>query len=269
MISNLTIALMVFTAIFSIALPVVLLILFKKRHNTIIQPFFMGAITYVVFAIFLQSYPNQIFLNMAAETGHKIMTTPAYYALYIALTTGILEELGRFFCMAILMKNIRREESVVYGLGHAAVEALIGGTWAMFQNVTIAVALNRFGSIEAYASQAATPEQAESISTMLTDFANTSSGSYLVANVERISFLLLQVSLSILIYKAIYCKKHMLIPIAMVLHGAALFLCNYYQKAPFTNIYILELILLVYAVLVAFFAYKQYQSMKQLSSDNA
>lgn len=48
--------------------------------------------------------------------------------------------------MNFLMKNIRKEDAFVYGIGHGCVEAVLVGAFVMFQNIIVAMALNKLGS---------------------------------------------------------------------------------------------------------------------------
>lgn len=251
-----------FTAIICIAVPLIALFAFKNRYHARIQSFFMGAITYVIFAFVFKSFSNEFFLSGTSNVSQAILGNPYYFALYSALAAGIFEELGRYFCLAFLMKYSRKEDAVLYGLGHGGIEAVVAGSWTMVQNIIIGMALNRFGSIETYASQAGTPEEAENITSFLTKLVGASSGEHLLAGAERIGFLIVQVSLSVLIFKAITRKKTLYIPLAILLHVLISFISALYQTGAFTNHLVIALLILVCAAAVGMFGYRQYQSLK-------
>lgn len=262
LISQMSFICMGLTGILCIVIPLVLLFSFKNRFQVRIQPFFFGAITFIVFAMALESFAHEFFLSGTNSISQAVLANPYFYALYGGLAAGIFEEMGRFICMTIIMKNVRKEDAFLYGIGHGSVEAFLVGAFVMFQNIIVAMALNKLGSIENYANQGQTPEQIQSLTESLTAMVNTPSAEYLLAGVERMAAFAIQVSLSILIFKAVSRKKYAYIPLAIILHAVIGFAIGLYQMKVITNIYLLEGGLAVYALAIVVFAYRQYQSLK-------
>ena len=262
LISQMAFICMGIAGILCIAVPLVLLFSFKSRFQVKMQPFFFGIITFVIFAMTLESFAHEFFLSGTNSISRAVLASPFLYALYGGLAAGIFEEIGRYFCMNFLMKNIRKEDAFVYGIGHGCVEAVLVGAFVMFQNIIVAMALNKLGSIENYANQAQTAEEVQSLTESLTAMVNTPSAEYLLAGVERMAAFAIQVSLSILIFKAVSRKKYAYIPLAILLHAGVGFAIGLYQMKVITNIYLLEGGLAIYAAAVAVFAYRQYQSLK-------
>lgn len=250
------------TGILCIVIPLVLLFSFKNRFQVKIQPFLFGATTFVIFAMVLESFAHEFFLGGTNSISQAVLANPFLYALYGGLAAGIFEEMGRVICMTYLMKNIRKEDAFVYGIGHGFVEAFLVGSFVMVQNIIVGLALNRLGSIENYANQAETAEQVQALHESLTAMVNTPSAEYLLAGVERLAAFAIQVSLSILIFKAVSRKKHGYILLAIALHTVIGFAIGLYQMKAITNIYLLEGGLAVYAIVVSIFAYRQYQLLK-------
>ncbi len=184
-----------FTGVLCIAVPIVLLIVFKNRFQVKAAPFFFGAITFIIFSLVLESSAHQYFLSRNTGIGQIIMSNPFLYAIYGGLAAGIFEEFGRFFCMMTVMKRFmyQRENSIIYGIGHGGIEAIVLGSFSMLQNLMIAVALNDYGSVEAYASQAGSPEAAASVTSLLNTLIDTPASSYILSGVERMAALVLQI----------------------------------------------------------------------------
>ena len=126
----------------------------------------------------------------------------------------------------------------------------------------IAVVLNDYGSVEAYASQAGSAEASASITSLLNTLIETPTSSYILSGVERMAALVLQIALSVLIYKAVVRKKYMYILLAIVLHALIDIIAAFYQTGLITNLLLLEAIVVIYAIAVAVFAYRQYQSLR-------
>lgn len=74
--------------------------------------------------------------------------------------------------------------------------------------------------------------------------------------------LVLQIALSVLVYKAVIRKKYAYILIPVVLHALINVIAAFYQTGLVTNLLLLEAIVVIYAIAVAIFAYRQYQSLR-------
>ena len=262
LIPQLSIISMGFIAILCVAIPLIAFFAFKNRFHVKVQSFFMGIITYAIFGLFIGSFSNELFLAETSVLRPIILQSPVSTTIYVALVAGIAEEVGRYFCMSLLMRNCRKEDAFVYGIGHGGLEMLWIGTWALIQDIVIGMALNQFGSIESYAAQAGTAEESASITTYLTNLVGTPARDYLMIGLERIAMLVVQVGLSILIYKAVSRKKYIYIPLAIILHTAMSFLVNLRQYQVSVNYYLTDLLAIVLALLIAGFAFRQYQFLK-------
>ena len=264
LIPQITLLAMGFTGILCIAVPFVLLFVFKGRFQTKAAPFFFGAITFIIFALALESSAHQYILSGNTAIGRMISGNPFLYAIYGGLAAGIFEEFGRFFCMITVMNRFmyQRENSIIYGIGHGGIEAIVLGSFTMLQNLMIAIVLNDYGSVEAYASQAGSAEASASITSLLNTLVETPTSSYILSGVERMAALVLQIALSVLIYKAVVRKKYMYILLAIVLHALIDIIAAFYQTGLITNLLLLEAIVVIYAIAVAVFAYRQYQSLR-------
>ena len=264
LIPQLSLLAMGFTGVLCIAVPIVLLIVFKNRFQVKAAPFFFGAITFIIFALVLESFAHEYFLSGTTALSRAILNNPLLYAVYGGLTAGIFEEFGRFFCMMTVMKRFmyQRENSIIYGIGHGGIEAVILGSFTMLQNLMIAIALNDYGSVEAYASQSGSPEAAASVTSLLNILIDTPASSYILSGIERMAALVLQIALSVLVYKAVVRKKYAYILIPVVLHALVNVIAAFYQTGLITNLLLLEAIVVIYAIVVAIFAYRQYQSLR-------
>lgn len=252
-----------FTGVLCIAVPIVLLIVFKNRFQVKAAPFFFGAITFIIFSLVLESSAHQYFLSRNTCIGQIIVNNPFLYAIYGGLAAGIFEEFGRFFCMMTVMKRFmyQRENSIIYGIGHGGIEAIVLGSFSMLQNLMIAIALNDYGSVEAYASQAGSPEAAASVTSLLNTLIDTPTSSYILSGVERMAALVLQIALSVLVYKAVVRKKYAYILVPIILHAVIDVIAAFYQTGLITNLLLLEAIVVIYAIAVAIYAYRQYHSL--------
>ena len=249
-----------FTGVLCIAVPIVLLIVFKNRFRVKAAPFFFGVITFIIFAIVLESFAHDYFLSGTTGLSQAILNNPFLYAIYGGLAAGIFEEFGRFFCMLTVMKRFmyQKENSIIYGIGHGGMEAIFIGAFTMLQNLMVAVVLNDYGSVEAYAGQSGSAEGAKVVTDLLNTLIDTPASAYILSGIERMAALVLQIALSVLVYKAVIRKKYAYILVPIVLHALIDVIAAFYQTGLVTNLLLLEAIVIIYAIAVAIYAYRQY-----------
>ena len=249
-----------FTGVLCIAVPIVLLIVFKNRFRVKAAPFFFGVITFIIFAIVLESFAHEYFLSGTTGLSQAILNNPFLYAIYGGLAAGIFEEFGRFFCMLTVMKRFmyQKENSIIYGIGHGGMEAIFIGAFTMLQNLMVAVVLNDYGSVEAYAGQSGSAEGAKVVTDLLNTLIDTPASAYILSGIERMAALVLQIALSVLVYKAVIRKKYAYNLVPIVLHALIDVIAAFYQTGLVTNLLLLEAIVIIYAIAVAIYAYRQY-----------
>ena len=240
---------MAINALLGFAIPVFLVWWAVKKHNANLSTILIGAATFFVFALVLESLVHRLVL--AGDRGAAIQGNVLYYALYGGLMAGLFEETGRFLSMKFLLKKEPTETKpgVSYGLGHGGIEMVLLFGFSMISVLTMAVMVNA-GQTDALlaktpeASQAALTAQFEQIKT-------TSAGTYLYGLMERLSALTLHMGLSILVWTAVRKggKWLWLFPAAILLHALADGLTVIISKS--ASITAVELIVMAFAVAVA------------------
>ena len=240
---------MAVNALLGFAVPVFLAWWAVKKHNAKLSTILIGAATFVVFALVLESLVHKVVL--LGDRGAAIQGNVLYYALYGGLMAGLFEETGRFLSMKFLLKKEPSETktAVSYGLGHGGIEMIILFGFSMISVLTMAVMVNA-GQTDALlaktpeASQAALTAQFEQLKT-------TSAGAYLYGLLERFSALILHLGLSILVWAAVRKggKWLWLFPVAILLHALVDGLAVILSKS--ASIPAVEMIILAMAVAVA------------------
>ena len=253
MISTGTIIFMILDLILGFAVPVCLAWWMIRKYKVRLSTILIGAATFIVFALVLEALVHRIVLS--GERGALIQGKTLYYALYGGLMAGLFEETGRFLSMKFLMK---KEPTTVlpglaYGAGHGGVEMLIVFGFSMISNLVMAVMINA-GQLETIVAQ--TPAEAqEQVRTAAVKLAELRAGDLLLGLWERISALILQFSLSVLVWAAVRKggKWLRLFTAAILLHAAvdaqAVMLMNS------TSMLALEALIFAEAVAIAGIAY--------------
>ncbi len=210
---------MVVNALLGFAIPVFLCWWAVKKHQAKLSTILIGAGTFVVFALVLESMVHQIVLK--GPSGAAIQGKTLYYALYGGLMAGLFEETGRFLAMKFLLKkeSSTPKAGVAYGLGHGGAEMALLFGLSMISIFTMAVMINA-GQTDLLTSGVPAEAQ-DQLATQLDQIKDASAGIYLIGLWERFSALILQVSLSILVWAAARRggKWGWLFPAAILLHA--------------------------------------------------
>ena len=241
-----------FTLVFSVALPIGLMLCFRRRGGKWIT-FLIGAVTFILFAMILEPIlHNLLFLTplWAVLQGNIWL-----YGLYGGLAAGIFEETGRLLAFKLFLKHEREPIAALsYGIGHGGVEAILLVGLTMVNNLALAALVSSGGTtdpvvLEAAAQLAATPAEM-----------------FLLAAVERLGAVVLHLSLSVLVFASVRTPgKKWLFPAAILTHAAANFIAvvsNAYLPAAVT-----ELIVLAVAAAAALFARTVYRTLPAAMQD--
>jgi uncharacterized membrane protein YhfC len=245
--------LMALNALLGFVVPVCLAVWLVRKHHARISTILIGAGTFIVFALVLESILHQLVLK--GPHGASILGNTLRYALYGGLAAGVFEETGRFLSMKFLMKKepAKPLSGIAYGVGHGGVEMLIIFGITMINNLVISALIN---SGQADVLFAKVPEEAAAqLQTQLDQLQTLGAGTLLVGLWERISALILHLGLSLLVWVAVRKggKWLWLFPAAIALHalvdaGAVLL-----QKS--AGMVMLELIVTAEALAVAAIGY--------------
>lgn len=235
------------TVIFSFAVPIGLMIYWKKRHNLPLFPFLAGSLCFMLFALGLEQIAHLFFLGVGNPISRTIQANPWLYIAYGCLAAGIFEETGRLFAFKVLMRNYQdREVSVAYGIGHGGTETImtLGLTYALLLLVSLGVSLG--------------DKETNEIIMQSAQIAST--GEMLLAMLERISAMMLHIGLSILVFSAAKVEKKMyLYPLAILLHALANVIVGMYQMKMINNVLVVELIVFVISACIFTFCLTYYR----------
>lgn len=239
-----------------IALPLGLFFYFWKRKGADVVPFFVGCAVFLVFAMLLESVVHRLVLGLLV--GQRIQDNNVFYAVYGGLMAGIFEESGRFLAFSTVLKRYRGKDvnALMYGAGHGCFEALaIVGT-AMVNNLIYAMMLNH-GTAELLLNGLpdAMRTQMQEVFTALVE---TPSYEFLLSGVERILAVVIQLSLSVLVWFAVKRGKKRLFLFAIILHTSVDAFTLTLSKSGFP-IAATEGMIAVIALYLAFLARKEWR----------
>lgn len=253
MFSTGTIAALAVGAALAILIPVAAVIVYKKKNrDTWLPSVFIGAGTFILFAMVLEQLLHIVMLPIVNDS-------VVWYSIYGALAAGVFEETGRFVAYKTLMKKHYTTKNAVFmGIGHGGFEAVAVMGFSMIMYIVMAVMVNGYGSIDAFmeAMKGNAPANIDAntrsilVSVEQVGFANVFLSLY-----ERIVAMTFHVCMSVWVYKAV-THKMPLYPAAIAAHAVLDFPAALFQMNVITSIPILYIIMTVYVAAVVFVTVK-------------
>ncbi len=204
----LTIIFMAVSALIGIALPVVLYAFLRRKWKTNHLPFWIGCITFVLFALVLEQLAYYFFMKTPLWT--TITNNIWLYGIVGGLFAGVFEETGRFVAFKTVLRNKRGNDAnaLMYGAGHGGVEAVLLLSATMISSIVYAILFNS-GSASLPGGSLDTAQA----------LISTPSWMFLVGSAERIAAVAIHISLSVLVwFAAKNSERFWLYPLAILLH---------------------------------------------------
>ncbi len=261
--SSATLFAIIVQIILCLGIPIALLLIWKKKTKAKLAPFFVGVGMFILFALILESTLHQFVLVKDSPLQRTINGNVWLYALYGCLAAGIFEECGRFFGYKVLLrKYTRRETAITYGIGHGGIEMMILVGVGMISNLALYFAAKAMG-VESYL--ALIPDaQRDTVAAVLNGIGAIQPITIMWSVIERLSALVIQISLSVLVFVACRnSKKWYLFPTAILLHALVDFPAVLYQRGMIPNVAIIEGIVAVLAVIFALIAVPLYKKLEK------
>lgn len=188
-------------ALAAFTLPVILIVVGRRRWRFSARSCVVGALVFVVFALVLESAAHvAVFTALPA-----LQRSAVLYTLYGALAAGLFEELGRV-CGFALLRRIDRgpdgvERALGAGVGHGGIEAVVVAGFGMVTSIVLSVTVVNAGAADSFLSQL--PEALRGgYAQRLDALAATPAPLYLLGVGERVIAIALHIALSVLVWMA-------------------------------------------------------------------
>ena len=210
---------MALCALVGIVAPIALAWWLVKKHQARLSTILIGAGVFFVFALLLEPVLHQAVLK--GPHGAAITGNTWYYALYGGLAAGVFEETGRFLGMKFFLKKepAGALPAVAYGAGHGGMEMLMIFGITMISNLAISLMINT-GQADTILATAPAEAKAQ-VEAQFAQLQDLRAGQLLLGFWERISALILQLGLSVIVWTAVRKggKWGRLFPAAILLHA--------------------------------------------------
>lgn len=258
---------MIVIALICTAVPFIFLGYYRAKTGAKISSFFIGMVFYFLTAFVAEGALNYlVFGILPLQSVLNRYTHPVMYAVYGAVIAGIFEELGKYIGLRYCMKDRPgKQNAFLFGMGHGGFETIAYGSSLFMGNIFIALIVNNFG-VDGYFEKLGI--QGESVAEqkkLIYDLMAIQPIENIAAGTERLLALVLQASLTVLLYISIQNeKKKFLLPAAILLHIIG-YLPTYITQVGIIKSLALNLCLTGGIIVVtASFAYREFHKLGQL-----
>jgi|HubBroStandDraft_6_1064221.scaffolds.fasta_scaffold505499_2 uncharacterized membrane protein YhfC len=250
MVPSSVLASLVVSAILSVAWPVAIFLICRRRMTLALRNVLVGAGVFLVFSQVLEKGLHVYLLKANPATAAWLHAYAIGFALYGCLAAGLFEEVGRYLGMRLLVRPTGDPgTAVAYGIGHGGFEAvLIGGVTAV-QTFVFATMLDS-GRLETALANAMPPD---ALAHLRAGLEHLSVIAVAAGAVERLIAVLIQIALSLLVWRAVERRRPSLLALAVMLHAAIDFPAGLVQAGLISTSLAEGLLLILGAALVAFF----------------
>lgn len=251
------------TGVLAITIPVVLIVAWKMYTKRSLVPFWVGIMVFIAFSRMLEMIPHSLFLLSSNPVSKAINGNVVLYVIYAATVAALFEETGRYLAFRfVLTKHPNKETAVTYGIGHGGIECVLVLGVTYIQYYAYGQLINSGSMDKMLSSYKDSSQSVDALNQLITNIKGVTKMTCYMADLERISAMMVQIALSILVFQAVYVagKKYMYW-VAVALHFLMDVPAALYQKGVL-KLLPTEIILFVYAALVLALGVKIYQGLK-------
>jgi uncharacterized membrane protein YhfC len=216
---------MVISLLLVFLFPIGLWIYFYKKERISAIAVLVGALTFVISQIVLRIPLLQL---LQGQSWYAAMAKNIWIsALFLGLTAGLFEEVGRFLGFKFLLKKkLEWKNGIAFGIGHGGIEAIIITGLTYINNIVFSLMINS-GAFDKISGTFA-PGLSDYIVNAL---ANTSPAMFLVGGFERVFAIIAHIAFSIIVLYGVKNRKGVYIIYAILAHAlldAPTVLISYY-----------------------------------------
>lgn len=251
------------TGLLAITIPVVLIVAWKMYTKRSLVPFWVGIMVFIAFSRMLEMIPHSLFLLSSNPVSKAINGNVVLYVIYAATVAALFEETGRYLAFRfVLTKHPNKETAVTYGIGHGGIECVLVLGVTYIQYYAYGQLINSGSMDKMLSAYKDSSQSVDALNQLITNIKGVTKMTCYMADLERISAMMVQIALSILVFQAVYVagKKYMYW-VAVALHFLTDVPAALYQKGVL-KLLPTEIILFVYAALVLALGVKIYQGLK-------
>ncbi|VWB33934.1 membrane protein [Burkholderia lata] len=214
-----TLAVLIAATLIIALLPLVLYRILRKPLSLNRRDTIVGVAVFTLFVMILERAFHGLVLSRTPPDGW--LTQPLAFVAYSALATAVFEEVGRYLGMRFLNRRYGPSSAcdsrgIGYGIGHGGAEAWFVGVLVWGQWSYLAWLASR-GQLEAQLADL----PGDTVVRLHVMLATLSAQSILLLLLERCAAFVLQLALSVLVWRGVRAGRAGVLPLAIVLHALA------------------------------------------------
>jgi uncharacterized membrane protein YhfC len=241
------------SALLSALFPVAVFLICRGRMTLSMRNILTGAAVFFLFAGVLEKALHFYVLKANPVTAAWFPLHPIAFALCGCLAAGLFEETGRYLGMRYFVKNSGNPgTAVAYGIGHGGIEAILIGSLAGAGSLLLGVLLNS-GLLE---SAVGPGPDADKLMQLKANLQAISVTTVAMGTLERLIALLIQIGLSLIVWRAVETRRLSILALAIFLHASIDFPAGLAQTRQLPIPVVEGLLVIVGAGIVAFFLAK-------------
>lgn len=220
MVNNMSIVFMIISTVICFGLPIGLAMYFYKKEKISLMAVGVGALIFIVSQISTR-LPMLNYLNDKEWFVQSIKSNTIIYILFLALTAGIFEEVGRFIGFKYLLKNkLNWKNGIAFGIGHGGIEAILLVGMTYVSNIIFSISINS-GSFQALV------EKAPEIAGLKEILINTPSYMFILGGIERILTIVIHIAMTMIVLEGVMKDENKYVVYAILIHALVDFIAGY------------------------------------------
>ncbi|HEX3674419.1 MAG TPA: YhfC family glutamic-type intramembrane protease [Rhizomicrobium sp.] len=240
-------------ALISLLAPFVVYFVCRKRMELPLRNIALGAGIFALFALGLEGAMHYYFLKANPTTSAWLLHNTWGYVVYGVSAAALFEETGRLIAFRFFAKRTGDAGTgVSYGIGHGGAESIIIGALGQAQAIVFALLLDA-GKLQGTLGAKLPPATYAKIrdSLLHLNFLIGIAGGF-----ERIAALLLQIALSLLVWRAVERREWRWFLAALLLHAGVDTFAALGQRGALSVVTVEIVVYAVGLVLLVFFLAK-------------
>lgn len=210
MIETKVIASLIFSVAICFLIPIISFIYFTIKYKKIPKSFLIGMLVFFISQILIR-IPILTYVLPNMMWFIKLSANPYSYGIFLGLTAGIFEEVGRYIAFKyMLKKNNEWIDGISYGFGHGGIEALLITGFSCL-NLFIGCIMINNGSLINQPNNAA-------LNTLYNQCMGLTSSAGFIAGFERISAMAIHIGLSMIVLYGVRNRKIIYLFISILIH---------------------------------------------------
>ena len=250
MVSSSVLAVLIVSAVLTVVWLLAVFLICRRRMTLSARNIIVGAGVFFVFSQVLEKALHLYLLKANPATAAWLHGHAIAFALYGCLAAGLFEEIGRYLGMRFLVRSTGNPgTAVAYGIGHGGLEAMLIGGIATVQTFVFATMLNS-GRLDTALGAALTPD---ALTHLRAGLQHLSVVTVAAGALERLIALLIQIGLSLVVWRAVETRRPALLALAVLLHAVIDFPAGLVQAGLMATPLAEGLLLVLGVALIVFF----------------